>query len=67
VHFCFARPGLGKTYALAFAARGAKVVVNDLGGGIDGDGKSTKAADVVVQEIKAKNGIAVANYGKFFI
>jgi hypothetical protein len=48
---------------LAFAARGAKVVVNDLGGGIDGDGKGTKAADVVVQEIKAKNGIAVANYG----
>lgn len=57
--------GLGKAYALAFAERGAKVVVNDLGGGISGDdGKSTKAADVVVNEIKAKNGIAVANYGK---
>ncbi len=56
--------GLGKTYALAFATRGAKVVVNDLGGGIGGDGKSTKAADVVVEEIRSKNGIAVANYGK---
>lgn len=54
--------GLGKCYALAFAERGAKVVVNDLGGGISGDGKSTKAADVVVDEIKAKGGVAVANY-----
>lgn len=49
---------------MAFAERGAKVVVNDLGGGISGDGKSTKAADVVVNEIKAKGGVAVANYGK---
>jgi NAD(P)-dependent dehydrogenase (short-subunit alcohol dehydrogenase family) len=57
--------GLGRCYALAFAERGAKVVVNDLGGGITGDdGKSTKAADIVVQEIRNKNGIAVANYGK---
>lgn len=48
---------------MAFAERGAKVVVNDLGGGMTGDGKSTKAADVVVEEIKAKNGIAVPNYG----
>ena len=55
--------GLGKTYALAFAARGAKVVVNDLGGSMDGQGKSSKAADVVVDEIRAKNGTAVANYG----
>jgi len=55
--------GLGRTYALAFAERGAKVVVNDLGGSMTGDaGKSTKAADVVVEEIRAKNGIAVANY-----
>lgn len=54
--------GLGKTYALAFASRGAKVIVNDLGGSIDGDGKGTKAADLVVNEIKAKNGVAVANY-----
>lgn len=56
--------GLGRCYALAFAERGAKVVVNDLGGGISGDGQGTKAADLVVNEIKAKNGIAVANYGK---
>ena len=55
--------GLGRCYALAFAERGAKVVVNDLGGSISGDGKGTKAADLVVDEIKAKNGIAVANYG----
>lgn len=55
--------GLGKSYALAFAERGAKVVVNDLGGGMTGDGKSSRAADLVVDEIKAKNGIAVANYG----
>ena len=50
---------------MAFAERGAKVVVNDLGGGISGDGKDTKAADIVVNEIRAKNGIAVANYGNY--
>ena len=57
---------MGKCYALAFAERGAKVVVNDLGGAMTGDGKGeTKAADLVVDEIKTKfNGIAVANYGK---
>ncbi len=55
--------GLGKVYALAFADRGAKVVVNDLGGGMSGDGKSSKAADIVVGEINANGGIAVANYG----
>lgn len=54
--------GLGKCYALAFAERGAKVVVNDLGGGISGDGKSSKAADIVVEEIRAKGGVAVPNY-----
>lgn len=54
--------GLGKTHALSFAARGAKVVVNDLGGGAFGDGASAKAADVVVDEIKAAGGEAVANY-----
>jgi 3-hydroxyacyl-CoA dehydrogenase/3a,7a,12a-trihydroxy-5b-cholest-24-enoyl-CoA hydratase len=54
--------GLGKTHALNFAARGAKVVVNDLGGGAFGDGASSKAADVVVDEIKAAGGEAVANY-----
>ncbi len=43
-----------RTYALLLAERGASVVVNDLGGGRHGDGSSTKAADTVVQEIKAK-------------
>ncbi|XP_029475979.1 peroxisomal multifunctional enzyme type 2 [Rhinatrema bivittatum] len=54
--------GLGRTYALAFAERGASVVVNDLGGDIKGDGKSSSAADKVVEEIRAKGGKAVANY-----
>ena len=54
--------GLGKAHALAFAARGAKVVVNDLGGGIHGDGSSQKTADLVVAEIKEAGGEAVANY-----
>lgn len=48
--------GLGRAYALLFASRGAKVVVNDLGGGRHGDGSSSKAADTVVEEIK-KNGM----------
>ena len=52
--------GLGKAHALEFASRGAKVVVNDLGGSGDGVGKSDMA-DVVVAEIKAKGGIAIAN------
>ena len=39
------------------------MVVNDLGGDIKGGGKSSKAADLVVEEIRAKNGSAVANYG----
>lgn len=47
--------GLGRAYALLFANRGAKVVVNDLGGGRHGDGSSFKAADSVVEEIK-RNG-----------
>ncbi|XP_031425960.1 peroxisomal multifunctional enzyme type 2 [Clupea harengus] len=54
--------GLGREYALAFAERGASVVVNDLGGDIKGGGKSSAAADKVVEEIKAKGGKAVANY-----
>jgi len=54
--------GLGREYALFFGARGAKVVVNDLGGSFTGTGKSSSAADKVVEEIKAKGGIAVANY-----
>ncbi|XP_053330090.1 peroxisomal multifunctional enzyme type 2 [Spea bombifrons] len=54
--------GLGKAYALAFAERGASVVVNDLGGDFKGEGKSSSAADQVVEEIRAKGGKAVANY-----
>lgn len=54
--------GLGRAHALMFGARGARVVVNDLGGGAHGDGKSSAAADKVVEEIKALGGQAVANY-----
>ncbi len=54
--------GLGKTYALEFGRRGANVVVNDLGGSAFGDGSDKAAADVVVDEIKAVGGSAVANY-----
>jgi 3-hydroxyacyl-CoA dehydrogenase/3a,7a,12a-trihydroxy-5b-cholest-24-enoyl-CoA hydratase len=54
--------GLGRQHALTLAARGAKVVVNDLGGGAHGDGKSSSAADKVVEEIRALGGEAVANY-----
>jgi NAD(P)-dependent dehydrogenase (short-subunit alcohol dehydrogenase family) len=52
--------GLGKAHALEFASRGAKVVVNDLGGSGDGVG-SSDAADVVVDEINAAGGEAIAN------
>ena len=54
--------GLGKSHALLFASRGAKVVVNDLGGKHDGTGKGSGAADAVVKEIKDAAGQAVANY-----
>jgi 3-hydroxyacyl-CoA dehydrogenase/3a,7a,12a-trihydroxy-5b-cholest-24-enoyl-CoA hydratase len=54
--------GLGKSHALLLASRGAKIVVNDLGGSFKGEGKSSAAADAVVAEIKAKGGDAVANY-----
>lgn len=54
--------GLGRGYALYLAQRGAKVVVNDLGGSTDGQGNSNSAADKVVAEIRAQGGEAVANY-----
>ena len=54
--------GLGRQYALELAKRGAKVVVNDLGGSRDGSGQGTSAADKVVDEIKAGGGQAIANY-----
>ena len=54
--------GLGRSHALEFARRGAKVVVNDLGGGSHGEGKGSAAADLVVAEIEAFGGEAVANY-----
>ena len=53
--------GLGKQHALALAARGARVVVNDLGGARDGTGDSSGAAQDVVAEIRAQGGEAVAN------
>ena len=54
--------GLGKQHALLLAEQGAKVVVNDLGGSVDGSGKSDMA-DLVVEEIRDKGGEAVANKG----
>lgn len=53
--------GLGKAHALELARRGAMVVVNDLGGAVDGSGNDTSAAQVVVDEIVAAGGIAMAN------
>ena len=54
--------GLGKTYALELARRGAKVVVNDLGGASDGTGASASMADQVVKEISEAGGTAVSNH-----
>ena len=55
--------GLGRVYALEFAKRGAKVVVNDLGGARDGSGEGSQSpAQKVVEEIMAHGGEAVANY-----
>ena len=53
--------GLGKQHALALAARGARVLVNDLGGARDGSGGSGGAAQLVVDEIRAAGGQAIAN------
>ena len=54
--------GLGRTYALDLAGRGAQVVVNDLGGSTDGSGKSSGMADAVVKEITEAGGSAVASH-----
>lgn len=53
--------GLGKSHALELARRGANVVVNDLGGAVDGSGGSMSAAETVAQEIKAAGGEAIAH------
>ena len=54
--------GLGRSHAMLLASRGAKVVVNDPGGAVDGSGGEHAVADKVVAEIKAGGGEAVANY-----
>ncbi|KAG0298944.1 bifunctional hydroxyacyl-CoA dehydrogenase/enoyl-CoA hydratase fox2 [Dissophora globulifera] len=54
--------GLGRSHALFFGSRGASVVVNDLGASHTGEGASSRAADVVVEEIRAAGGKAVPNY-----
>ena len=54
--------GLGRQHALLLAERGAAVVVNDLGGSVDGTGAAASAADGVVEEIQANGGAAVAEY-----
>ncbi|MBW2053227.1 MAG: SDR family NAD(P)-dependent oxidoreductase, partial [Deltaproteobacteria bacterium] len=54
--------GIGKSEAMALAKEGAKVVVNDLGGSLHGDGSQNMVADEVVQEIKDAGGNAAADY-----
>jgi NAD(P)-dependent dehydrogenase (short-subunit alcohol dehydrogenase family) len=54
--------GLGRRHALLLAGRGAAVVVNDLGGAVDGTGRAAAAADGVVEEIRAAGGVAVAEH-----
>jgi NAD(P)-dependent dehydrogenase (short-subunit alcohol dehydrogenase family) len=54
--------GLGRSYALYLAARGAKVVVNDVGCSVSGVGEDKKLVDEVVAEIKKAGGVAVASY-----
>ncbi|TVS19116.1 MAG: SDR family oxidoreductase [Gammaproteobacteria bacterium] len=55
--------GLGRCHALELAQRGARVVVNDLGGAMDGTGGNSAAAEAVVEEIRAAGGEAIANGG----
>ena len=54
--------GIGREHALLFASEGAKVVVNDLGGGIHGEADAASVAELVVEEIRAMGGEAVANH-----
>ena len=53
--------GLGRSHSLEFAKRGAKVIVNDLGGSVDGSGGSSDAANNVVKEITEAGGVAIPN------
>ena len=53
--------GIGREHALSLASQGAKVVVNDLGAGVDGSGGDVSPAQSVVDEIKGMGGEAVAN------
>ena len=57
--------GIGRSHALALAQAGASVVVNDLGGNVEGGGRNRNIADAVVEEIKALGGQAVANLKEF--
>jgi NAD(P)-dependent dehydrogenase (short-subunit alcohol dehydrogenase family) len=54
--------GLGRSHALELARRGAQVLVNDLGGSVDGSGASASAAQLVVDEITSAGGVAAANH-----
>jgi (3R)-3-hydroxyacyl-CoA dehydrogenase / 3a,7a,12a-trihydroxy-5b-cholest-24-enoyl-CoA hydratase / enoyl-CoA hydratase 2 len=54
--------GLGRAYALEFGKRGAKLVINDLGGSVRGEGNSKSSADSMVEELKSLGVEAVANY-----
>jgi NAD(P)-dependent dehydrogenase (short-subunit alcohol dehydrogenase family) len=54
--------GIGRQHALALAAKGAKVVVNDIGARMDGQGASTRIAELVVEQITAAGGVAIANF-----
>jgi NAD(P)-dependent dehydrogenase (short-subunit alcohol dehydrogenase family) len=54
--------GIGREHALLFAAEGAKVVVNDLGGGLHGENETASAAEQVVEEIRSFGGEAIANH-----